>query len=169
MKHKKQLIAAVDAGTTGVRCCIFDDKGNEISGGYYKVPTFYPGPGLVEQSAETIVELAYKSVAAAISNNDVNPSDIVGICITAQRNGFVPIDKEGNFLSNLFVWQDQRGAEVHLWIRERLTEKGITLEDFYRINGRPEHSRQAIKSYGCGIIRMNSIIKPINWPPRTLF
>ena len=137
MKHKKQLIAAVDAGTTGVRCCIFDDKGNEISGGYFKVPTFYPGPGLVEQSPGTIVELAYKAVAAAVSNHDVDSSDIIGLCITAQRNGFVPIDKEGNFLSNLFVWQDQRGASVHPRMRERLMANGMSPEDLYRINGQP--------------------------------
>ena len=137
MKYRKQMIAAVDAGTTGVRCCIFDDKGNEISGGYFKVPTFYPGPGLVEQSPETIVELAYQSVAAAISNNDIDSSDIIGLCITAQRNGFVPIDTEGNFLSNMFVWQDQRGASVHSWMRSKLIEKGMSPEDLYLINGQP--------------------------------
>ncbi len=152
MGGNMELIAAVDAGTTGVRCCLYDFHGNEISEGYYKVPTVYPKPGYVEQDAEVIVDLTFKAVAAAISGksgNDgalltqVEPCNIIGLCITSQRNSFVPIDKDGHFLSNLFIWQDQRGAEIHGWMKDCLQEHNISLEEFYKRNGQPFGTFQA--------------------------
>ena len=143
MGTKKELIAAIDAGTTGVRCCIFDIYGQEISSGYYRTPTFYPKPGIVEQDAETIINLTYKAVADAVSHNSINPRDITALCITAQRNGFVPIDRNDKFLSKMFIWQDQRGAAVHPYMREMLAVNGISLEDFYQVNGQPIGTFQA--------------------------
>ena len=137
VRSKNGLIAAIDAGTTGVRCCIFDIQGNAISNGYYQVPTVYPQPGYVEQDASTIIELAFKSVSTALSCEKVNASDIIGLCITGQRNSFVPVDAGGNFLSNLFIWQDQRGAAVHDWMCNRLHLHDISLKEFYHINGQP--------------------------------
>jgi xylulokinase len=134
---KKRLIAAIDAGTTGVRCCIFDFYGNEICEGYYKVPTVYPQPGYVEQNAETIIGLTFKAVADAVSGKEVNPHNITGLCITAQRNGFVPMDSAEEFLSDLFIWQDQRGARVHEWMLARLASNNISLQDFYKMTGQP--------------------------------
>ena len=137
MKTNKELIAAIDAGTTGVRCCIFDFQGNEISGGYYKVPAFYPKPGYVEQDADTIIELAYKAVAAAVASHGLQPEKIAGLCITGQRNSFVPTDKDGRFLTRMFIWQDQRGSEVHSWMLARLQAHKMSLSDLYRVNGQP--------------------------------
>ena len=68
---KRDLIAAIDAGTTGVKCCIFDLRGNVVSGGYYAVPTFYPKPGLVEQDAATVIELAFQATEDAVSSSGV--------------------------------------------------------------------------------------------------
>ncbi len=144
MGNEKELIAAIDAGTTGVRCCLFDVHGNSVSEGYYKVPTMYPKPGYVEQDAEVITELAFRAVASAVSGlseaGEVSQSDsrnIIGLCITSQRNSFVPVDREGHFLTNMLIWQDQRGTEVHNWMRRRLEEHNYSLADLYRKNGQP--------------------------------
>jgi xylulokinase len=143
VKTNKPLIAAIDAGTTGVRCCIFDFQGNEISNGYYKVPTIYPKPGWVEQDADAIIELAYKAVATALTGKSAEAAEIIGLCITSQRNSFVPIDKDGRFLTNMFIWQDQRGSEIHGWMKDCLREHNISLEEFYKRNGQPFGTFQA--------------------------
>ena len=140
MSRMNDLIAAVDAGTTGTRCCIFDAAGNIVSSGYYPMQTLYPGPGLVEQDPETVIELTFRAVSDAVT--PIDPKRIVGICFTVQRNSFVPVDKEGRFLSNMITWQDQRGEAVHPWMLERLSANGITLSDLYRINGQPFGSFQ---------------------------
>lgn len=132
-----KYVVGIDAGTMGVRCVIFDLKGNEISSAYFETPTFYPKPGWVEQNAEDVIELAYKSVAAAVSKKGVDPSEIISISFTNQRTTWAPIDKDGNFLHNMFIWQDQRGAEIFPWAREQLAKHGMTEMDLYNRSGHP--------------------------------
>lgn len=139
---KRKLIAAVDAGTTGTRCCIFDKVGKIVSFGYCPMKTMYPGPGLVEQDPNLVIELTFRAVRDAVE--PVYTADIIGLCITVQRNSFVPVDAAGNFLTNMISWQDQRGEEAHSWIMDCLKVNGMTLEDFYRINGQP------FSSFQCG-------------------
>ena len=138
-----ELIAAIDAGTTGVRCVLFNMRGEAAAHGYYETPTLYPGPGLVEQSASDVVELAFRAVRAAISYGNIDSSAIVGLCITQQRNTWVPVDRHGNFLTNMFVWQDQRGSVMLPWMREQLAGAGLELADFYNLTGQPFGSVQA--------------------------
>ncbi|MGI6117043.1 MAG: FGGY-family carbohydrate kinase [Bilifractor sp.] len=137
-----KYVIGMDAGTMGVRCVIFDLDGNQISSGYFETPTFYPKIGYVEQRADDVIDLAYKSVAKAIKKGDVNPKDILAISFTNQRTTWAPIDKEGNFLHNMFLWQDQRGAEIFPWARERLSKAGMTELDLYNRCGHPMSSVQ---------------------------
>ena len=140
MKNKRDLIAAVDAGTTGTRCCIFDGTGRIVSSGYYPMKTMYPGSGLVEQDPQLVIDLTLKAVQTAVAN--VDPGRIIGLCVTVQRNSFVPVDHSGNFLTNMIIWQDQRGEQAHPWILQCLRDNGLSLGDFYRINGQPFSSFQ---------------------------
>ncbi len=142
MENKPELIAAIDAGTTGTRCCVFDRNGITVSTGYCPMETFYLGSGFVEQNPETLIELTFRAVAEAVSA--VDPRNIIGLCFTVQRNSFVPIDENGRFLSNMILWQDQRGEQAHPWILDCLRKNGLTLDDFYRINGQP------FASFQCG-------------------
>ena len=141
MYETRDLIAAVDAGTTGTRCCVFNAEGEIVSSGYYPMKTLYPGPGLVEQDPEIVIELTFRAVHDAVAS--IDQKRIVGICFTVQRNSFVPVDKEGRFLSNMLIWQDQRGEAVHPWMLERLKANGIGLFDLYQINGQPFGSFQS--------------------------
>ena len=61
MEKKRDLIAAVDAGTTGTRCCIIDADGETVAGGYVPMQTLYPAPGLVEQDPSTITAFTFKA------------------------------------------------------------------------------------------------------------
>lgn len=137
LKGKSKYLVGVDAGTTGVRCVIFDIHGNEIASSYHETPTQYPRPGWVEQRAEDVIALAYQSTREAIAKADIDPGDIAAISFTNMRSTFVPVDKDGNFLHPIFVWQDIRGAEMLPWMREKLAERGMTESDLYRITGFP--------------------------------
>ncbi len=140
MEIKPDLLVTVDAGTTGTRCCIYDETGNVVSSGYCPMETFYPSPGIAEQDPNTVIKRTFQAVAEAV--NAVDPHRIRGLCITVQRNSFVPVDVDGNFLSNMITWQDQRGEQAHPWIMDCLNSAGLSLEDFYRINGQPFGSFQ---------------------------
>jgi len=134
---KNKYVVGVDAGTMGARSAVFDIKGNALGSAYYETPTRYPQPGWVEQSAEDVITLAYKSTREAIKKSGVNPADIAGISFTNMRSTFVPVDKDGNFLSHIFIWQDLRGTEMLPWMREKLAANGMTEMDLYNITGFP--------------------------------
>jgi len=137
-----KYVIGIDAGTMGVRCVIFDLNGNEVSSAYFETPTMYPKPGWVEQRAEDVIDLAYKAVAKAITKKNVDASEIISISFTNQRTTWAPIDKDGNFLHNMFIWQDQRGAEIFPWAREQLAKHGMTEADLYKRCGHPMGSVQ---------------------------
>jgi len=127
-----KYVAGIDAGTMGVRCVIFDPEGKEIASAYYETPTKYPRPGWVEQNAQDIIDLAYKSCKDAIAQSGVSPKDIAGISFTNQRSTFVPIDKQGNYLRPDIIWQDTRGAEFEKTLPEKISNA-----ELYRRTGLP--------------------------------
>lgn len=134
---KSRYVVGVDAGTMGARSVVFDIQGNEKGSAYYETPTRYPKPGWVEQSAEDVISLAYRSTSEAIRKSGVDSQDIAAISFTNMRSTFVPVDKDGRFLSHIFIWQDLRGTEMLPWMRERLAAHGMTERDLYNITGFP--------------------------------
>ena len=100
-----KYVIGIDAGTMGVRCVIFDLEGNEISSAYFETPTVYPKPGWVEQDANDVIELAYKSVAKAIEKKNVDTSIMTGTVLLAfMSNGIREIPDKAAF-SNLEPWR----------------------------------------------------------------
>jgi len=132
-----KYVIGVDAGTMGARTVIFDLQGKEIGSAYHETPTRYPKPGWVEQEAEDVIKLAYQSTADAIKKSGIDPKDIASVSFTNMRSTFVPVDKDGKFLTHIFIWQDLRGTEMLPWMRERLAANGMTEMDLYKITGFP--------------------------------
>lgn len=133
----QNYVIGVDAGTMGARSAVFDLTGREIGSAYFETPTRYPQPGWVEQDAADVVDLAYRSTRDAIKTSGVAPEQIAAISFTNMRSTFVPVDRNGNYLSHLFIWQDLRGTEMFPWMRERLEANGLTEDDLYRLTGFP--------------------------------
>ncbi len=128
MKHK-ELILAIDQGTSGSKAVIFDKKGNIISDGRASLNSYYPAEGFVEQKGEEL----YSSVLEAVKNS-VKQAEEKGYArdqircagISNQRETFILWDRNGKPLHNAVVWQCKRSIDI---CRE-LKEKGH--EDFIR-------------------------------------
>jgi xylulokinase len=133
-----KYIASIDGGTTGVRCVIIDPQGRDICSAYFETPTQYPRPGWVEQNAEDFMSLALQATAGAIKKGNINPDDIACVTFTNMRSTFVPVDKDGNFLHPIFVWQDLRGTEMFPWMEERLAKYNMDWAELYKITGFPK-------------------------------
>ena len=65
-------IAAIDAGTGGVRCVIFDARGDIVSQDYRELSTFYTPDGRAEQDPVQFVEAALNAVRGAIIKGGVD-------------------------------------------------------------------------------------------------
>ena len=124
-------IAAIDAGTGGVRCVLFDAEGNAVSQEYRELQTVYTPDGHAEQDPIQFTKAALDAVRGAILRGGVDASRIVGVTATGTQATFAAMDRQGHFLTNIILWQDTRGVEMFPWMRQRLAERGMTEADLY--------------------------------------
>lgn len=132
-----EYIMAIDAGTGGVRCVVFDEAGREVSQDYRELLTAYSPDGRAEQDPIQLIRGAWDAARGALLRGGVDPARIAGVSATGTQTTFVPVDRDGNFLTNLILWQDMRGMAMFPWMRRRLAAFGMTEADLYRRTLRP--------------------------------
>jgi len=108
-----KYVAAIDQGTTGTRCIIFEKGSNVIASAYHEHEQIYPSPGWVEHNPLEIWEKTKKVVNQALSSKHIAPEEIAGIGVTNQRETVVAWDrKTGIPLHNAIVWQCTRSIDI---------------------------------------------------------
>ncbi len=105
------MILAIDQGTTGTTCIVFDEQGRERGRAYSEFEQYFPKPGWVEHDAAEIWDVTRKVAVGALADAAVQGSDLVGIGITNQRETVVAWDpRTGEPVHRALVWQDRRTA-----------------------------------------------------------
>ncbi len=105
------MILAIDQGTTGTTCIVFDDEGRPRGRGYSEFQQHFPRPGWVEHDAAEIWEVTHRVATSALADAAVQGSDLTGIGITNQRETVVAWDPStGEPVHRALVWQDRRTA-----------------------------------------------------------
>jgi glycerol kinase len=105
------MILAIDQGTTGTTCIVFDDEGRPTGRSYSEFEQYFPKPGWVEHDAGEIWEVTRKVAIGALADAGVQGSDLEGIGITNQRETVVAWDPStGEPVHHALVWQDRRTA-----------------------------------------------------------
>ncbi len=130
-------VMAIDIGTTGTKAIVFDTKGGIVGIGTFDTPTYFPAPGRVEQNPTEVVSLLYTATKAALDDSGVDPADIVGISFSHMCCSFLCVDREGNYLTNMILWNDFRGEEMFPYMREKLRSIGVSDEEDYNYTGYP--------------------------------
>ena len=120
------MILAIDQGTTGTTCIVFDEQGRERGRSYSEFEQHFPKPGWVEHDAAEIWEVTRKVAIGALADASVQGSDLKAIGITNQRETVVAWDpKNGEPVHRALVWQDRRTAARCDELREQGHEKLI--------------------------------------------
>ncbi len=105
-------ILAIDQGTTGTTCLVFDREGRIAGRAYSEFEQHFPRPGWVEHDAAEIWDVTRQVAAQAIVDAGIQGADLDGIGITNQRETVVAWDPaSGEPLHRALVWQDRRTAE----------------------------------------------------------
>jgi glycerol kinase len=105
------VILAIDQGTTGTTCLVFDREGRVRGRAYSEFEQFFPRPGWVEHDANEIWEVTRRVAAETIADADIQGSDLDAIGITNQRETVVAWDPQtGEPVHRALVWQDRRTA-----------------------------------------------------------
>ncbi|MBN2003498.1 MAG: glycerol kinase GlpK [Anaerolineae bacterium] len=108
-----RYIAAIDQGTTGTRCILFDHAGRPGVWAYEEHAQIYPKPGWVEHDPLEVWEKTQRVVRQALKKGDSAAGEIAAVGITNQRETTLVWDRRtGQPLHNAIVWQDTRTKEL---------------------------------------------------------
>jgi glycerol kinase len=132
------VILAIDQGTTGTTCLVFDQAGAIAGRAYSEFQQFFPQPGWVEHDANEIWEVTRRVAREALADAAIEGSELDAIGITNQRETVVAWDPDsGEPVHRALVWQDRRTAgrcdELReagheLLVRERT---GLTIDPYF--------------------------------------
>jgi glycerol kinase len=132
------VILAIDQGTTGTTCLVFDADGRVCGRAYSEFEQFFPQPGWVEHDANEIWEVTRRVAAEAIADAETEGAKLDAIGIANQRETVVAWDPQtGEPVHRALVWQDRRtagrcdelkGAGHEPLVRERT---GLTIDPYF--------------------------------------
>jgi glycerol kinase len=110
---------AIDQGTTGTTCLVFDGEGRIVGRAYSEFEQHFPRPGWVEHDAAEIWDVTRCIAVQAIVDAGIQGADLDAIGITNQRETVVAWDPAtGEPIHRALVWQDRRTAERCEELRE---------------------------------------------------
>jgi len=105
------VILAIDQGTTGTTCLVFDAEAQLAGRAYREFAQHFPRPGWVEHDAAEIWEVTQAVALEALRDAGVASGELQAIGITNQRETVCVWDPQsGEPLHRALVWQDRRTA-----------------------------------------------------------
>ncbi|MDQ3759043.1 MAG: glycerol kinase GlpK [Actinomycetota bacterium] len=106
------MILAIDQGTTGTTCLVFDRDGKVAGRAYSEFTQHFPRPGWVEHDAAEIWDTTLRVAGEALNDAGTEGSKLDAIGITNQRETVVAWDRDtGEPVYNALVWQDRRTSQ----------------------------------------------------------
>src|ERR687893_2907151 len=106
------MLLAIDQGTTGTSCLVFDLEGELVGRAYREFEQHFPKPGWVEHDAAEIWQVTQAVAGEALDDAGVGAGGLAAVGITNQRETVCVWDPStGEPLHRALVWQDRRTAE----------------------------------------------------------
>jgi xylulokinase len=128
METEKDLIITCDAGTTGLKCTVFDTGGNAVASVKKTYTTQYPRPNWSEQDPDVIMGAVFSGIRELLKQ--VSPQRIACVGLSGTMNGCIPVDSEGNALHPNIIHSDTRTEKQ---VEE--ISRAIPPAEFYRLTG----------------------------------
>ncbi len=167
MASTRELILAVDQGTTGTTVLVVRPDGQILGRGYREHPQHFPTPGWVEHDPEAIWRTVLESTTEAMAAAGVVAGDLAAVGITNQRETIVAWDAEtGRAVGPTIVWQDRRTAGRCRALRERgLAARvrevtGLPLDPYFsatKVEWLLEHDDDVRAAASAGRLRLGTI------------
>ncbi len=106
------MILAIDQGTTGTTCIVFDERAEPVGRSYRELTQSFPRPGWVEHDPAEIWRITHAVAGEALADAEVRSGELLAVGITNQRETVCVWDPvTGEPLHAAIVWQDRRTAE----------------------------------------------------------
>jgi xylulokinase len=111
----------VDCGSQGTKAVVVDGEDGKVLGSGYVGYGLIEGlpPGHREQHPSTWVEAMTTSIKDALREAKIK-GNVVGMGVSGQQHGFVPLDNHGEVIRPAKLWNDTSTAEECRWLIEHL-------------------------------------------------
>jgi glycerol kinase len=132
------MILAIDQGTSGTTCIVFDEHAEPLGRAYGELSQHFPRPGWVEHDPVEIWQLTQRVAGQALADAGARPGELAAVGITNQRETTCVWDRvTGEPLHHAIVWQDRRTAARCEQLQsegllERVRERtGLVLDPYF--------------------------------------
>lgn len=108
----EKLLLGIDIGTSACKVAIFDLQGKVISQATREYKVYYPDLGFVEQNPNEWWECVCTAIKESIVSSKIKARQIAGIGVDGQSWSAIPINAQGDVLSNTPIWMDTRASDI---------------------------------------------------------
>ena len=116
---KPSFLLSIDAGTSGVRAGLFDERGNQVFGTQNRRNR---AEDFAEFDADTLVDEVVKTIDELLTYNFHSTGQIELIAISAFWHSLIGVDSEGHATTPLLTWADIRAARFANDLRSQFNE-----------------------------------------------
>jgi glycerol kinase len=154
------LLLGIDEGTTAVKAALYDLDLRPVAETRRAVPTQHPGPGLIEQDPELILEAVIDAVGEALARAD--GSEVLACGLAHQGESVLAWDAEsGRALTPVIVWQDKRQQAMLAGIDPAVIERsGLPLDPYFsagKLRWLLEHDDGVRRAAEGGVLRLGTV------------
>ncbi|HUN53522.1 MAG TPA: FGGY-family carbohydrate kinase [Smithella sp.] len=108
--EEKNLVLAVDVGTTGTKAVLVSPDGY-IDSAQLTCSLLYPERSCVEQSPKELSDAIYRASKNVIAAHPDLIGRLAGIVFTSQMQNTILVGADGRPLMNMLSWMDERAAQ----------------------------------------------------------
>ncbi len=137
MSTTADLVLGIDCSTTASKAVAWDWHGTPAAEGRAPLELLAPRPGWGEQRADQWWEATVAGIAAVL--RQVQPGSIAALCVTHQRETFVPVDAGGRPLRHAILWLDERSR-----VQLAALDRRFGHDALHRLTGRPPSMTQSL-------------------------
>ena len=130
----KELLLAIDIGTTNSKGALFNRKGEEVASASMRHQVSHPQPGWAEHDAEQIWWKEFLEICRTLLGNaQVSAGDIISVGISSLTPAVLPVDRQGKPLRPAMLYSLDVRAEQEIADLNKILGKDYSL----KANGRP--------------------------------
>lgn len=109
----KDLLMGIDVGTQSTRAALIDLEGKVVASVSTAQELQTPRPGWAEQDPQDWWISTVDNIRNVLDSTDAAAERIIGIGVSGQMHGTIPIDAQGELLSHgVQLWCDKRSANM---------------------------------------------------------
>lgn len=125
-------LIGIDIGTTNTKAVAYNREGVVLGSSSRSYPVIFPQEGFHELDPRVLLNAALEVMAEVINEN--RGHRLEAICFSAAMHGLIAVAKNGEPLTNMITWADQRSSEYAAKLRQSPIARKL-----YERTGTPIH------------------------------